>query len=109
MDPQTELASALIVWGCDEYGKPRAGLPARMVRAYRATGAVFEAADLTIFRAHMDAMVRWAFSLCEVATGGRPADHRSPQWALTQVRETVLTWAPRWTRLPALLDHLQAA
>jgi Ser/Thr protein kinase RdoA (MazF antagonist) len=109
MDPQTELASALIVWGCDEYGMPRAGLPARMVRAYRATGAAFEATDLTVFRAHMDAMVRWAFALSEIATGGRPDDPRSPQWALTQLRETVLAWAPRWTRLPALLEHVQAA
>jgi Ser/Thr protein kinase RdoA (MazF antagonist) len=109
MDPQTELASASIVWGCDEYGRPRAGLPARMVRAYRATGAVFEAADLTIFQAHLEAMVRWAFSLCEVVAGGPPEDPRSPQWALAQLHETVLAWAPRWTRLPALLEHLQTA
>jgi Ser/Thr protein kinase RdoA (MazF antagonist) len=108
MDPQTELASASVVWGCDGDGRSRAKLPVRMVRAYRDTGAVFEAADLTIFRAHLDAMVRWAFALCEVV-GGVREDPRTPQWALTQLRETVLTWSPRWSRLPALLEQLQAA
>jgi Ser/Thr protein kinase RdoA (MazF antagonist) len=108
-DPQAELASALLVWGCDAAGRPRDDLPRRMVRAYRDTGAGFEATDLTVFQAHLEAMVLWAWSLCELATGRRPDDPRSPEWALTRLRDTVLPWAPRWARLPGLLDHVRPA
>jgi Ser/Thr protein kinase RdoA (MazF antagonist) len=108
-DPQTELASALFVWGCDGDGRPREDLPKRMVRAYRDTGAPFEATDLTVFRGHLMAMVHWAYSLCQLATGLQPNDPRSPAWALAQLAATVLPWAPRWTRLPELLDHLRSA
>jgi len=105
-DPQTELASALLVWGCDQHGLPRDGLPARMVRAYRATGAAFEPTDLTVFQAHLRAMVDWAFALCRIAIGDQP---RPPQWAIAQLHESVLAWEPRWHRLPQLLEHVQAA
>jgi len=77
-----------------------------MVRAYRATGAAFEPTDLTVFQAHLRAMVDWAFALCRIAIGDQP---RPPQWAIAQLHESVLAWEPRWHRLPQLLEHVQAA
>jgi hypothetical protein len=92
----------------DEDGRPRGDLPARMVRAYRATGAPFEAADRGVFRAPVDAMLNWAYLLCEIAFGGR-VDPRSPEWAAARLRDSVLAWAPRWQRLDEVLGQLRTA